>query len=75
MTAGKLDVAQQCLAKAKDYSGLLLMRRCVPSESVVCSASAAPDGAGGPCVPADMLICMEPPGITDAGWTGCAVLY
>ena len=29
MTAGKLDVAQQCLVRAKDFSGLLLMRRLV----------------------------------------------
>lgn len=32
MTAGHLGMALKCLAKAKDYSGLLLMRRCV----VVC---------------------------------------
>jgi len=29
MTAGHLGMAQQCLVKAKDFSGLLLMRRCV----------------------------------------------
>lgn len=28
MTSGQLGVAQQCLERAKDYSGMLLMRRC-----------------------------------------------